>query len=93
MMTEQERENYERAHRSYLATKARREALEGKDKELFERIESVNTGRYSASVSECLAIAHVHNNNAINSFHDIFCFGFLKGIRAEKARRRRDRNA
>ena len=85
-MNEQERANYERAHQSYLATKARREALEGKDKKLFEQIENVKVGNYSASVSECLAIAHVYDNNAINSFCHIFNFGFLKGVRAEKAR-------
>jgi hypothetical protein len=88
-MNEQERAAYERAHQSYLATKARREALEGKEKKLFEMIEDVEVGRYSASVSEVLAIAKVYNNNAINSFHSIFCFGFIKGQRAEKAKKRR----
>ena len=79
----------EKSHQVYLGNKARREELNGKDKKMFETIEKVKLGRYSANCDEALTIAKVYNNNALNSFHHIFCFGFLKGVRAEKARQKR----
>lgn len=88
-ITEQEQMKYERARRVYEETKIRREALEGKDKKLFELIESVDIGNYSPKYSEVLTIAKVYDNDAINSCLDFFKLGFLKGQRAERSRRRK----
>ena len=52
-------------------------------------IESVNVGNYAPKMSEVLCIANVYNNNAVNSSMHFFRLGFLKGQRAERARRRK----
>ena len=81
--------NFEQAHRNFLEEKARRESLEGEDKRLIEKIEAVETGRYSMSHNELILIAKLHNNNAINASFDFFRYGFLKGQRAAKAEMKR----
>lgn len=88
-MNQYEQAEFKRASRVFLETQERRNALEGKDKRLFEQIEAVDIGNYSPTTGEVICIAKVFDNNAINSCMHFFKLGFLKGQRAEKNRRKK----
>ena len=89
MFSEQERLQYQREQEVFFETQRRKSELPEKDKRLFEQLEKVKTGRYDVACSVVCMIAEVYQNNAINAFYTIFKLGFIKGQRAEKARRKR----
>ena len=88
-ITQQERLRLQRATKVYQETQRRKSELPEKDKRLFEQLEKVRVGRYNVSCSVILMIAEVYGNSAIDFFNSIFRLGFMKGQRAEKARRRK----
>lgn len=89
MFSEQERLQYQRAQEVFFETQRRKDELPEKDKRLFEQLEKVKIDRYDVTYSVVLMIAEVYQNNAINAFNTIFTLGFMKGQRAEKAKRKR----
>ena len=89
MFSEQERLQYQMAQEVFFETQRRKEELPEKDKRLFEQLEKVKIGRYDVTCSVIRMIAEVYQNNAIDAFGTIFRLGFMKGQRAEKARRKR----
>ncbi len=59
------------------------------DAEKFIRmVRAVEPGNYQMRLSEILAL-HDHNSEWFDAITDAFRFGFLKGQRAEKARRKK----
>ena len=76
----------EQAGYALSRTKAQYNSLSEKDKRWIDKIRAIKPGRYDADFMEATKIVHLHDNNAINAFRDIFNFGFIKGQRAEKAR-------
>lgn len=89
MFSEQERLQYQRAQEVFFEAQRRKDELPEKDKRLFEQLEKVKIDRYDVTYSVVLMIAEVYQNNAINAFNTIFTLGFMKGQRAEKAKRKR----
>lgn len=81
--------SYERAQERYRIMKEKKTSLTGKEKRLFEVIESVDTGYYYMETWELLLLSDIYDNNLINGSIDLFNYGFLKGQRAEKARQKR----
>lgn len=67
-------------------------SLSDKDKEFLDKINSVRLGNYGMSVNDMMLIANIYNNNLINGADIIYKYGFLKGQRSEKNRRRRVKN-
>lgn len=85
-----EKESYERARAEYDRRKAFKAALIGKEKRLFDLVNGVtDCGRYCMEYWEMILFADAYNNNLLNGSYDIFRYGFLKGQRAEKNRRKR----
>lgn len=52
---------------------------------LFQQIDSVETGRYSMTFEELMAVIHRHKGDTAEACADAFLYGFLKGQRAERA--------
>ncbi len=87
MFSEQEQLRLQRATEMYQETQRRKSELSEKDKRLFEQLKRVKIGRYDVDYHTLVMITKVYDNNAINSFDTIFRLGFMKGQRAEKAKR------
>lgn len=88
MLSEVEKLQYQRAKECISETQRRKSELPEKYKKLFEQLEKVKIGRYDVECSVAFMIAEVYQNNAINAFNTIFKLGFMKGQRAEKARKK-----
>lgn len=82
--TKNERLQYEAAHQRYLDIQRRKSELPEKDRRMFEKLESVEIGRYGVSYSTMLMIADVYQNSAVNAFNTVFRLGFMKGERKGK---------
>jgi hypothetical protein len=83
-------EKLERERQEYQRCLEYKESLTGNDKKLFDMIERVYpNARYCLTQDELILLAKVYENNLINGSFDIFRYGFLKGQRAERARRKR----
>lgn len=86
---ERKKERYERAKAEYAMRKERKAALIGKEKRFFEVIENVKVeSRYTMKYWEMVLLAETYNHNLINGSYDIFRYGYLKGQRAEIAKRK-----
>lgn len=87
---DRERASFERAQAEYKRQTEFKAALTGREKKFFELIESVKPKTcYCLDYWEMILLADAYNNNLINGCYDIFRYGFLKGQRAEKNRRKR----
>lgn len=82
---------YERVRAEQKRQEEYKSSLTGREKRFFEVIENVKStdwSRYSFELWELMLLADVYNNNLIDGSNDIFCYGFMKGQRAEKNRRK-----
>jgi hypothetical protein len=89
---EREKASCERASAEYIRQKEYIASLTGKEKRFFEVIESIkstNWSRYCFDTWELMLLADAYDNNLINGGLDIFRYGFMKGQRSEKNRRKR----
>lgn len=60
---------------------------------LLKEAEQVDCERYQLYVSDIKYLAKECNNNFINGSYLLFKIGFVKGMRAEKARQKRKRQS
>lgn len=60
---------------------------------LIRQAEAVDCGRYDLNYSELAFLTKECNNNFINGSFLLFKIGFLKGQRAEKAKKKRKRQS
>ncbi len=63
--------------------------MSGRLEKLVEKAQAVDCGRYSLKCTDFLELAEWTRYNFIEGLFIMFRIGFMKGQRAEKARRRK----
>ncbi len=58
---------------------------------MIKKAEAIDCGNYYLRCSEIMELANLCENNFINGSYILFKIGFLKGQRAEKARKKKER--
>lgn len=86
---EREKASFERAQAEYRRQEEFKASLTGKEKRFFEVVDGIKPGGYCMNYSEMMLLADAYNNNLIDGSYDIFKYGFLKGQRSERAKRKR----
>lgn len=86
---ESKKEHYERANAVWKMQKKRKASLTGKDKKIIESIESLSINKYyQLSGDEMALFYNLYDNSLLSGCYDIFRYGYLKGQRAERAKRK-----
>lgn len=87
---QQEKIMYDRAVAERTRQQKFKESLMGKEKHLFETVNNVKiNARYTMQAWELRLLADTYNNNLIDGSWDIFRYGYIKGERSERARRKK----
>lgn len=85
--------NLQQAEAAWHEINARIACLEPKERAFFDKIKSVNAGRYDVDSMTVITLCSIYSNNAIEAFNTIFQLGFMQGQKAEKAEeKKRGRN-
>lgn len=79
----------QRAHEEFRAIQKRKKEATGDARRLLDLIEKVDTGRYDIKTSEMLILRNIYRNSSLDFALAAFQYGFIKGLRAEKARQKK----
>lgn len=75
---------------SYEGQQSFKESLTRKEEHLFKVLNNVKIdSRYAMKMWELRLLVDTYNNNLIDGSLDIFCYGYIKGQRTERARRKK----